>query len=173
MVLGMAFRKSNYCHRRDISLTCLRTVRNTYLYINFGDFVDGKLDQVADPYIQLLPLTNDTSAVHNDFVKVRGGSRAVNTSKSFAERVKSHLAIVIAVAAGAGLLILGGIAFCCLRNRKIRRTPAGFMNLQSSYQPLHEPAPSSYDMAPVGGFAPPSGPPPQHGNYNNPWDSHY
>ena len=149
-------------------------VRNAYLYINFGDFVEGKLDQIADPYIQMLPLTNDTKEAHDDFVKVRGGSRSVDTSKSFADRVKSHLVIVIVVAVGAGLLILCGIAFCCLRNRKLRRTPAGFMNLQSSYAPLHDPAPPSYNMGPVqGAYAPPSGPPPQHGNYNNPWDSHY
>ncbi len=149
-------------------------VRNAYMYINFGDFVEGELDKVADPYIQLLPLTNDTKAAHDDFVKVRGGSRSVDTSESFADRVKSHLAIVIAVAVAAGVLILGGIAFCCLRNRKLRRTPAGFMNLQSSYAPLHDPAPPSYNMGPVqGGYAPPPGPPPQHGNYNNPWDSHY
>ena len=149
-------------------------VRNAYLYINFVDFVEGKLDQIADPYIQMLPLTNDTKEAHDDFVKVRGGSRSVDTSKSFADRVKSHLVIVIVVAVGAGLLILCGIAFCCLRNRKLRRTPAGFMNLQSSYAPLHDPAPPSYNMGPVqGAYAPPSGPPPQHGNYNNPWDSHY
>ncbi|KAI0696265.1 acid protease [Cytidiella melzeri] len=155
MVLGMAF------------------LRNAYLTVNFGDFVDGSVNNVADPYIQMLPLTNDSSAVHNDFVKVRGGSRSVDTSESFAQRIKSHLGIVIAVAAVAGLLILGGIAYCCLRNRRLGRTPAGFMNLQSSYQPLHDPAPPSYNMGPVGGFAPPPGPPPQHANYNNPWDSHY
>ena len=38
--------------------------------------------------------------------------------------------------------------------------------------PLHEPAPPSYDM-PVMGSGGYGAPPPQHGNYNNPWDSHY
>ncbi|KAI0344416.1 acid protease [Trametopsis cervina] len=153
MVLGMGF------------------LRNVYLFINFGDFVEGKLNQTADPYLQMLSTTNDTTAVHNDFVKVRGASKSVNNNPSFLDRVKSHKTVVIAICVNAGLLIIGAIVFCCLRNRKIRRSPAGFMNLQSSYQPLNEPAPAAYNMGPVG---PPDGPPPpQHGTYNNPWDSHY
>lgn len=145
-------------------------MRNVYLSINFGDFVDGKLDQTADPYVQLLSITNDSTAVHNDFLKVRGSSRSWDPSETLLDRIKKHLVVVIVVAVAAGLLVIGGIAFCCLRNRKIRRTPAGFMNFQSSYQPLHDPAPPSYDMNPVGGYG---APPPQHGNYNNPWDPRY
>ena len=144
-------------------------MRNSYLLVNFGDFVDGKTDQTAAPFIQMLSITNDTTATHNDFVKVRGSSRSWDPKESFLDRIKDHLVIVIIVAAGAGLLLLGGIAFCCLRNRRIRRTPAGFMNFKSSYQPLNEPAPPSYDLNPVGGY----GAQPPRTNYNNPWDSHY
>ena len=71
------------------------------------------------------------------------------------------------------MVLLGLLAFCCLRNRKMRRTPAGFMNFQSSYQPLHEPAPPSYDMSSMGGGGGYGHQPQQHANYNNPWDSHY
>ena len=40
--------------------------------INFGDFVDGALAKVGDPYIQLLPLT-DPAEAHRDFVQARLG----------------------------------------------------------------------------------------------------
>ena len=52
LILGMAF------------------LRNTYLLIDFGDFVDGQDSKIADPYIQLSPVTNMTDA-HHDFVTVR------------------------------------------------------------------------------------------------------
>ncbi|EJD00481.1 acid protease, partial [Fomitiporia mediterranea MF3/22] len=47
-------------------------LRNTYLLINFGDFVDGSNSSVADPYIQLLSVTDPGSA-HTDFVNARLG----------------------------------------------------------------------------------------------------
>ena len=185
MVLGMAFCELSLvvvvtCQCRltkNLPPPCLfwtTKVRNAYISVNFGDFVDGKINQTAPPYIQLLSLTNDSTAVHNDFVKVRGTPRSWDPSDSLLDRIKQHLVLVIVIAAVAGLLVLGGIAFCCLRNRRLRRTPAGFMNFKSSYQPLQDPAPPSYDLNPVGGYnAPPGAPPPQRGNYNNPWDSHY
>ncbi|THG98835.1 hypothetical protein EW026_g3423 [Hermanssonia centrifuga] len=160
-------------------------MRNAYLSINFGDFVDGKTAQTADPYIQLLSTTNNTSEAQAEFVKVRGNAKSWNPDGSGALAwIKSHLPLVIGLAAGLGALVLAAIVFFCVRNRKIRRTPAGFMNMQSSYQPLNEPAPPSYDMQPVGGqgYAQAgygqggqgyTGQPPQHGNYNNPWDAHY
>ena len=52
LILGMAF------------------LRNAYLLIDFGDFVDGQDSKIADPYIQLSPVTNMTDA-HHDFVTVR------------------------------------------------------------------------------------------------------
>ena len=126
--------------------------------------------------MQLLATTNDTAEAHSDFIKVRGGSQSWNPDgNSLAARIRRHLPLVIGLAIGAAVLLLALIAFCCLRNRKIRRTPAGFVNFQSSYQPIHEPAPAAYDMhampvGPGGGYG---APPQQHGNYNNPWDSHY
>ena len=43
---------------------------NVYLLIDFGDFVDGQDSKIADPYIQLSPVTNMTDTHHN-FVTVR------------------------------------------------------------------------------------------------------
>lgn len=160
--------------RRRARSTHATTVRNAYMYINFGDFVEGKLDQVADPYIQLLSTTNDTAEQHSDFVKVRGDAASWDpTANKVLTWIRHHLALVIGLSVGVGVLILVAIASCCLRNRKIRATPAGFVSYQSSYQPLHEPAPASYDMHALGAGGYSSQPPQQHGNYNNPWDSRY
>lgn len=45
-------------------------VRNAYLLINFGDFVDGSNSSVKDPFIQLLP-TTDKATAHREFVAAR------------------------------------------------------------------------------------------------------
>ncbi|THV05274.1 hypothetical protein K435DRAFT_119025 [Dendrothele bispora CBS 962.96] len=63
MILGMAF------------------LRNTYTLINFGNFVDGSTDNVADPYIQLLSVSNKTQ-IHTDFVNVRLGGRDTTGSQA-------------------------------------------------------------------------------------------
>ena len=166
----MAFSESN--SPIFLALSDVLAVRNAYLSINYGDFVDGDTNTTADPYVQLLSITNDTAETHSDFQKVRGNAVALNGTAGAGAWVRSHLPLVIGLAAGLGALLLAAIAFCCLRNRKMRRTPMGFMNFQSSYQPLGRPAPqAAYDMQPVGGYG---APPQQHpGNYNNPWDAHY
>lgn len=66
MILGMAF------------------LRNAYLLIDFGDFVDGSSSSVGDPFIQLLSTTVAASA-HQDFVKTRLGG--VDTTASQAALV--------------------------------------------------------------------------------------
>ncbi|KAI5122015.1 hypothetical protein M0805_008007 [Coniferiporia weirii] len=47
-------------------------LRNVYILINFGDFVEGSNSSVAPPYIQLLSTLNRTAA-HLDFVNSRLG----------------------------------------------------------------------------------------------------
>ncbi|KAH7885424.1 aspartic peptidase domain-containing protein [Phlebopus sp. FC_14] len=60
MILGMAF------------------LRNTYTLINYGNMVEGGSNS-NNPYIQLLPLTNEAAAV-NDFIQVRtGGQNLINS----------------------------------------------------------------------------------------------
>ncbi|TDL23417.1 acid protease [Rickenella mellea] len=50
----------------------MAVLRNLYLLINFGDFVDGSSSKTADPYIQLLSIT-DVADAHSDFVKIQLG----------------------------------------------------------------------------------------------------
>ncbi|KAG7097578.1 hypothetical protein E1B28_004915 [Marasmius oreades] len=56
-------------------------LRNTYVLINFGDFVGGSDRSVADPYIQLLSTVNKTAA-HLDFVNARLGGKDTTGSQA-------------------------------------------------------------------------------------------
>lgn len=64
-------------HKSDL---CIYTIRNVYLLINFGDFVDGSNSSVADPFIQLLSTTNASSA-YLDFVNQRLGGVGITGSQ--------------------------------------------------------------------------------------------
>ncbi|ESK86192.1 aspartic peptidase a1 [Moniliophthora roreri MCA 2997] len=55
-------------------------LRNTYMLIDFGDFVDGSDETVADPYFQILS-TIDKAAVHKDFVNARLGGIDITGSQ--------------------------------------------------------------------------------------------
>ncbi|TDL23434.1 acid protease [Rickenella mellea] len=149
MILGMAF------------------MRNTYVLINFGDFVDGSSSNVADPYIQLLSITNVTNA-HSDFVKIRlGGVDAtgaqatllpVNTIASRKRSAKKSVPFLVGMAV---IAILGLALFCvlivCLVRRRRRRLSGTASSLlppvrgTGSYKPLTggqddkvEPEPPTY-----------------------------
>ncbi|KIJ43065.1 hypothetical protein M422DRAFT_779838 [Sphaerobolus stellatus SS14] len=61
LILGMAF------------------LRNAYMLVNFGDFVDGNLEHQGDPYMQLLSVT-DPAEAHQDFVN--GRLEGVDTTAS-------------------------------------------------------------------------------------------
>ena len=108
------------------------------MLVNFGDFIDGKEDKVADPYIQLLPTTDDISEAHKDFVTVRlesvdstqdqtfldtfnpSGPPDVHKSNSggFSDWVYKHKTILIAVGASVGgVLLLSLLALCLCRRR--------------------------------------------------------
>lgn len=69
MILGMAF--CEYCSVFALAVTILTpsAVRNVYLLIDYGDFVDGTTNK-APPFAQLLSLT-DAAAAHSDFVQTR------------------------------------------------------------------------------------------------------
>ncbi|EMD37877.1 hypothetical protein CERSUDRAFT_114514 [Gelatoporia subvermispora B] len=137
MILGMAF------------------LRNAYLLVNFGDFVDGSSSNTAAPYIQMLPVTSP-SAAHDDFVQERldgndsgqnfqllpanpdGDGDDDSDSKSFSQKIKPYLPYIIAGSIVVGLLLVGSIIWCCVRSRRQR------------YRPLHDPAPigATYEHAP-------------------------
>ena len=140
----------------EANLAC-HAVRNAYTYINFGDFVDGSTSTTSDPYVQLLATTNDTAEAHTDFLRVRGNSPWTPSDATLGDRIRAHLPLVIGVAIGAGLLLLGGLLLCCagLRRRRARVGVVGampfFQQGGQTYQPLHEPAPEAYNMHAVGG----------------------
>lgn len=169
MVLGMAF------------------LRNAYMLVNFGDFVDGT-SNTANPYVQLLSLTNNTAEVHKDFVNVRLGGKdttinlnngtSSSSSSSSSSSPKSwwnnlssttKKIIIASAAAGVGLIVLL-VAFClCCRRRG-----------GQAYRPLNEPAPGAasdtYALPNVGYNQPQQG----YGNYpysqqqyQTAWDHRY
>jgi len=122
------------------------SVRNAYMLVNFGDFIDGKEDKVADPYVQLLPTTDDISEAHKDFVSVRlqnvdstqdqtfldsfNPSGPPDTKKSndggFSGWIEKHKTVLIAVGASVGgVLLFSLLALCFCRRRANVRTKDG------------------------------------------------
>jgi hypothetical protein len=106
------------------------------MLVNFGDFVEGKTDKVADPYIQLLSTTDNIAEAHNDFVQVRldgvdstsdqtfldtftpsgpADVRTADNSGDFSSWLDKHKTILIAVGASVGgilLLLIAALCFC-------------------------------------------------------------
>lgn len=147
MILGMAF------------------LRNAYILINYGDFVDGSSSKTGNPYIQLLPLTADLTEAHSDFVQARlmgvdntgnfkllpasvlppdTDSNNNSSDESFADKVHPYLPYIIAGGALLGMAALIGIALCLAKSRRRR------------YRPLHDPAPAGLEYG-------------QYGHYNQPF----
>jgi len=137
------------------------TVRNAYLYVNMGDFIDGS-NNTADPYLQLLSVTNDTAKAHQDFVQVRGSKTTGNaeealskssihnpslTSSKNKSMSKVKKIIIAVVIAGVLALVLFGVLVwcCCCRNRGKRSSKATFTAAypDTSYQHLNAPAPDA------------------------------
>ena len=156
-----------------------RTVRNVYILIDYGDFVDGT-SSTADPYIQLLATTDDLSEAHQDFVKVRmGGKDDANwqllppsstgsppkSESQFVRKIKYYWPIIAGV---AGFLILVILISClCMRRRK-KRGAGPFWRGKKSYRQLNEPAPLGMHTLGKDGA-------PRHSvsDYQNPWDSRH
>ncbi|KAI0826793.1 acid protease [Trametes gibbosa] len=138
MIFGMAF------------------LRNAYTYINFGDFVDGAPDGTADPYVQLLPTTNDTAEAHADFLRVRGNSPWAPSGRSLRARLRAHLPLVIGLAVTGGVLLLVGLGVCGYYAYRNRRRRTAFFRPGQMYQQLHDPAPpEAHDLHLVPGANPP------------------
>ncbi|KAI0374041.1 acid protease [Pilatotrama ljubarskyi] len=127
IVLGMAF------------------LRNAYILMSFGDFVDGALTKVGDPFVQLRSLT-DPAEAHEDFVQQRLGGIDTTGSQTLlpptyseddnpvvmltsAEKLKQYLPWIISASILMGLLFAFGVAYFFIW-RSGRR-----------YRRLHEPAP--------------------------------
>ena len=130
-------------------------VRNVYLLINFGDFVDGSMDTTADPYVQLLS-TTDPAAAHADFVSVRVNYTSTSTAyptqtPSLGKALKnttpgpssgssqtghaSKKTIIIVCSIVGGLLLLAFIVACCCTRDRV------FFRRGRTYQQLGAPTP--------------------------------
>lgn len=134
-------------------------VRNAYILIDYGDFIGNDSRTAADPYIQLLALTNDTTETHQDFVRVRGGA---SDGKHFNTRL---LVTVLVVAAAA--LLLGAALWGLMRHRRNRsagvQTGKPWGAAAGSYYPLGAPAPHAAAEVHQGGG--------QHVPYQQPYDA--
>lgn len=139
-------------------------LRNAYLLVNFGDFVDGNTSAKADGYTQLLPTTNAATA-HAEFVKVRGSGSLPSTAASGEVSASSvghkigtaakRIAIIAGIVGGVLLLaVLGFCCWCCKRRSGGR------------YRQLNEPAP----MAAVDVHAPATYVPYNETQYQTAWD---
>lgn len=173
MVLGMAF------------------LRNAYLLIDFGSFVDGAPSGTNAPYIQLLPIT-DTSNASLDFVQVRlnNGSDAndlnslashssttTTTAKTTTTTTTSNTlpAWEIGVIFGiviSGFLLAICIYYCCHRRRsqRVSSTQTAWVPYApQSYRPLYDPSPQgAHDM-----HLTPNANPAHAPEYKSAWDAHY
>ncbi|KZT08350.1 acid protease [Laetiporus sulphureus 93-53] len=141
MILGMAF------------------LRNAYLLVDFGDFVDGSSSQTAEPYIQLLS-TTDPAQAHQDFVQERlggvdntssfhllpasasnmsqGNDSSNTTDASLAGEIKPYVPYIIAGSVALGIFFIVMVAYFLTRPSR------------KAYQRLHEPAPAGlhYEQPP-------------------------
>ena len=130
-------------------------VRNVYLLINFGDFVDGSMNTTADPYVQLLS-TTDPAAAHADFVSVRANYSATSAAypaqtpsvekalknsspgPSYGSSQTGHASkktVIIVCSIVGGLLLLGFIVACCCTRDRV------FFRRGGPYQKLGAPTP--------------------------------
>ncbi|KAG1766173.1 aspartic peptidase domain-containing protein [Suillus occidentalis] len=143
MVLGMAF------------------LRNAYLLIDFGSFVDGAPPGTNAPYIQLLPITN-------------AGDASLGLCASTLEQCTLP-SWVIGVIFGIviSVFLLGICAYYCCRRRRSQRvssTQAAWVPYApQSYRPLYDPSPQgAHDM-----HLAPNANPAYAPEYKSAWDAHY
>ncbi|KII85597.1 hypothetical protein PLICRDRAFT_44924 [Plicaturopsis crispa FD-325 SS-3] len=107
-------------------------LRNAYVLINFGNFVDGDNGtSIAPPFVQLLSVTNDTTAAHNEFEKLRATQKNTRT-------------VVIAAITVLGALTAGAIVALGFWFVKRRRSNTGGTIMKGQvYRPLYDPAPAA------------------------------
>ncbi|KDQ62633.1 hypothetical protein JAAARDRAFT_30550 [Jaapia argillacea MUCL 33604] len=153
MILGMAF------------------LRNVYMLINFGDFVDGSTKSTAAPYIQLLSTTNDSTQALKDFDNARkNGFTNTPSSGSSGSSTKSPWTSARTIELTIGLIVIGlifsGISYF-VKRRKQQNYGGGLLG-KIPYGPVGGAAPPQ-PVELVGQYQPPPPPP---GGYNpyNPYD---
>jgi hypothetical protein len=137
-------------------------VRNVYLLVNYGDFVLGTSNK-ADPFVQLLSTSNDTSILHQEFVQVRLNGVDTTSSQvlltpdtsgdlspspsSNSDNTKKILIYAGIGAAGLAVLLLLGVLISCMCRRRPKNSrgilPSPWEGKAGRYQQLDEPAPSA------------------------------
>ncbi|KAI9433250.1 acid protease [Lactarius psammicola] len=149
MILGMSF------------------MRNVYALFDYGNYVDDTSNDRGDPYVQLLSVTDATSA-HADFVKTRlnGTDTTGSSSKTLlpaSQESHSPLSpgekkqhIVGAVARNWPYILVGCLVFvlsvvgCCIYACCCRKRRKGVRALNKNpYQTIQEPAPPPMHMKPM------------------------
>ncbi|KAI9455718.1 aspartic peptidase domain-containing protein, partial [Lactarius psammicola] len=141
-------------------------LRNAYLLINFGDFVDGSVNTTADPYCPAQPRPPPPTSTLSNHAAVAAAAASGTTSSKPKNDIKSmflkeKIPIIIALSIGIGLILLGVLVLCCTRNRLSRRGRDSLASTYKSYQHLGAPAPAG-DTQPVQGYR--LVPPPAHVN---------
>jgi hypothetical protein len=167
MILGMTFCKHGYVFAHAIVVLSLTAVRNVYLLINFGDFVDGTTTK-APPYVQLLSVT-DSATAHQDFVQTRLGGvdttglqvlsdKPASSPNSVSTSHEDHRTrtIVISVVAGSlALASLAGAVYIISKRRRGRNfvtrpnvsaVDTGFSYDHTAYHPLQHAPPGEAHM---------------------------
>ena len=155
-------------------------MRNVYALFDYGNYVDDTSNDRGDPYVQLLSVT-DASSAHTDFVKVRlngtdttgssskallPASKEAHSPLSPGER-KQHIEGAVArnwpyILFGCVLFVLLIVGYCvyaccCRKRRKGVQTIT-----RNSYQTIQEPAPPPMHMRPLNAGA----------QYADPYHSH-
>lgn len=137
-------------------------MRNAYLLVNYGDFVDGTSTK-AQPYVQLLSVT-DPATAHQDFVQTRLGGVDTTGMQVFSagvpdsspSDVSSHgdhqtkMIVIYSVVAVSLILIFSAVAGYVILKRRRRRHSVTRSNASldtglsydySSYHPLQHAPP--------------------------------
>lgn len=140
MILGMAFCKYCFVFALAVIILIPAAVRNVYLLIDYGDFVDGTANK-APPYAQILSLT-DAAAAHSDFVQTRldgvdttgmqvfTANRPVNNpTASNDDGVQTRMIVVYGVIAGSLILVFFTVtAYIIMKRRR-----GGHFNKRSNF----------------------------------------
>jgi hypothetical protein len=167
MILGM-----NACERPLSLWSCCCSslfspcvVRNFYTLFDYGNFVEDSSNDRVDPYVQLLPLTNPTTALA-DFISIRlNGTKSSSSNVLLPASQESHSPVSAsekkqhiegAIARNWPYIFVGCLVFvasvvgccvyrCCCRRRR-KGAPAFTRN---PYKTIHEPPPPPMHMQPI------------------------
>lgn len=142
-------------------------MRSAYALLDYGNFVDDTSNDRGDPYVQLLSVTN-TSSAHADFVNTRLNGTDTTGSASAAllpasqeshsplspGEKKQHIEgaiernwpyIFVGCLVFVVLVVGCAVYACCCRRRRKRAHPFN----KNPYQAIQDPAPPPMHMKPM------------------------